>query len=323
MLEYLLLCLCIGLESFFSGSETGLYCVNRMRLRFRLERRWPGAAALQKLTSDPQLAISTMLIGTNLSVYLASVLCSRRLGAFEALAPRADLYTSLILPPVLLVFAEIVPKSIFQRGADTLMYKAALPLSAARTAFYPVLFVMKGLGALIRRLALRLGAEEAGELTVEKFRFFLSEGAALGVVTPHQQAMAENIFHLRSLGVARAMVPLENVVMVPETVGPDGLLNVLRDHRFSRLPVYSGERADIAGIVNIIDVLAGRGAALVPSDIMRPPLFLGARLSVMDALYALQKAHRQMAVVTDGEAAVGIVTVKDLVERIVGELAEW
>ena len=111
-------------ESFFSGSETGFYCVNRLRLRFRLLSGWPGAKALQRLNSAPRLAVSTMLIGTNLSVYLATALCAKWLIDL-GVGQRADLYGSMIMAPVLLIFAEIIPKSLFQRRADALMYRTA------------------------------------------------------------------------------------------------------------------------------------------------------------------------------------------------------
>jgi CBS domain containing-hemolysin-like protein len=323
MLEYALLVLFVLLEGFFSGSETGFYCINRMRLRFRAERNWPGAAALRRLNANPQLAVSTMLVGTNICVYAASVLCSQKLREFAALGPNSDFYAGIVLPPILLIFAENVPKSIYRLHADTIMYKAALPLSAARVVFMPVVFLMAGLGRMIRLLARRGGAQDPGRITADRFRFFLSEGAALGVVSPYQQTVAENILRLKSLALSSAMVPLDNVLMVEKSVSRQELVAELAAHRFSRIPLYDGERSKVVGVVNIIDLLAARGEDKTPQEIARPPVFLDAGLSVPDALYALQRARRQMAIVrTDGRPA-GVVTVKDLVEKIVGELAEW
>ena len=168
MLEYALIALFIGCESFFSGSETGFYCVNRVRLRYRLARGWPGAAALRKLTSQPQLAITTMLIGTNVSVYLATVLCAQKLHRI-GLAGRADLYSILIMPPLLLVFAEIVPKSLFHRHADNLMYKTAWPLNIAKLAFYPLVVIVRWLSEAMRSVTGRQGSTAADIFTTEKF----------------------------------------------------------------------------------------------------------------------------------------------------------
>jgi CBS domain containing-hemolysin-like protein len=89
------------------------------------------------------------------------------------------------------------------------------------------------------------------------------------------------------------------------------------------VPVYEGRREQIAGIVNVIDVLAHRADGANPAQIMRSPVFIQMGSSVAEALIALQQAGQQMAVVTEGDAAVGLVTIKDLVEEIVGELSDW
>lgn len=323
MAEYAVIVLSVALAGFFSGSETGFYCVNRIRLRFRIEGGWPGARALERLSADPLMAVASMLVGTNVGVYLATVMCAAKLRGMPALAPRADLYASLIMPPILLLFAEIVPKSIFQRRADTLMYRAAPLLNTARRVFSPLLFVLGWLGGVMRRLGSRWGARHGEGLSEEKFRFFLSEGAALGMVSPYQQVMADNLLRIRSLKLDSAMVPLEGVVMIQEGAPLDELKSVLGKHRFSRIPLYGGQRSNIVGIVNVIDLLAVAKERPPLSEITRAPLSLDARLGVMDALYALQRARQQMAVVVSGEQAVGIVTVKDLVEEIVGELKDW
>lgn len=320
MTDYLLLALFVLAEGFFSGSETGFYCVNRVRLRLRVQKKWPGALALQRLNADPQAAVSAMLIGTNISVYMASILLSRRLRGIESMAGHADLYASLILPPVLLVFAEIVPKSVFQRHADTMMYRTAGPLALARALFRPVLFSLAGVSWVIRRMAQRWRTLDPRRLTADRFQFFLSEGVALGVVSRYQQVVANNILRVKSLGTDTAMVPLDDAVMIPETTTRDELREVLAGHHFSRIPVYAGERTNVVGLVNVIDLLAARGRSGPLSDIMRSLPTLDAEMSVAESLYALQRARRPMAVVVHKEQVVGIVTVRDLVQEIVGEL---
>jgi len=322
MLEPALMALFVALAGFFSGTETGFYSLNRMRLRFRLRRGWRSARHLQELLARPELAISTVLIGTNITVYLATVLCAKKLGEL-GLADRADLYSSLIMPPLLLVFAEIVPKSLFRYRADTLMYRAAGALKACAVVFAPVLVVLRGMVFVLKRLVGRESQPAADVFTAERFRFYLSEGAAIGLLSPYQQAMANNVLRVKSLGLRSAMVPLERVVMISEDASREELNELLRNHRFSRIPVYSGRRDNITGTVNVIDLMCAEPDTPV-RPLTRHCLSLDARLSVAEALYALQRAHQQMAVVTahDG-AAVGIVTVKDLVEEIVGELRAW
>ncbi len=323
MLDYVLIVLLMASESFFSGSETGFYCTNRLRLRFRLASGWPGAAALHKLSSDPKLAISTMLIGTNISVFLTTVLCARRLVEL-GFAQQADLYSSLLVPPVLLVFAEIIPKSVFQRRADTLMYKTAPLMNVFRVLFWPLLVVLGAVRRLVRAVSGRPGGEDALVVTAERFRFFLSEGAAVGILSPYQQAMADNILRVKSIGVRAAMVLIEDAVMIRQDAPLEELKALLREHRFSRIPLYSESRTNVTGVINVIDLLCAQERPHSLTELCRKPHYIESTVSVAEAFYSLQKARHQLAVVTgpDG-AAVGILTVKDLVEEIVGELKDW
>jgi len=323
MLEYALIILFIVCQAFFSGSETGFYSFNRVRLRFRQHLSWPGAAALSRLSARPRLAITTMLIGTNVCVFLSTVLCAGKIHELGTTG-HADLYSSVIMPPILLIFAEVTPKSLFQRRADTLMYRTAGLLNVFEVLFWPVLLVQRGIVAVARAVSRRPVAGDEGVFTRDKLRFLLKEGAALGLLSQYQEGMANNLMRLRSLSVCEAMVPLDDVVMAPQEAGLDELRAVLRDHRFSRIPLYEGSRDNITGVVNVIDLLCASAGGAATDVLHRGPLYLDAQVSVAEALYALKKAGQQMAVVMAAEGqAMGIVTVKDLVEEIVGELHAW
>jgi putative hemolysin len=118
------------------------------------------------------------------------------------------------------------------------------------------------------------------------------------------------------------MVPLPQVAMAERGAERADLLELLRERRFSRIPVYEGQRANVVGMVNILDVASAPEAGI--ARIMREPLKLPRWTSVADALWTLRQARQQLAVVVDPAGrAVGIVTVKDLVEEIVGELEAW
>ena len=310
------------LSGFFSGSEVGFYCLNRIRLRFRWQEGWPGSGSLRRLTRNPHTTISTILVGNNITHYGTTAVCARVLVGW-GLVHRADLFSSLIVPPFLLVFAEILPKFLFQRRADTLMYKAAPFLRACEFLFYPLLLLLRGIMGMLNKITgTKIG--QRGKVTRERLRFFLQEGTALGVLSPYQQRMADNIMRVRSLGLETALIPLEDVVMIPQSASVGDLKEVLRGHRFSRIPVYSERRENIVGVVNVIDLLATEDESAMLEDLIREPIYVDEDLSVAEALYTLQRRHQQLAVVTGEEGqAVGIVTVKDLVEEIVGELEAW
>jgi CBS domain containing-hemolysin-like protein len=322
MTDYLLIALFVMLEGFFSGSETGFYSLNKIRLRFRAENGWPGAALLKRLSASPQVAISSMLVGTNLTVYVSTTLCARNLRANGI--PGADFYSSLIMPPVLLICAEIIPKFLFQRRADTLMYRTAPVLRFCQILFYPLLLVLRGIWWSVRRMLRRPPVSGAEMFTPEKFHFVLRESTNIGVLSPYQRKMAANVFRVKSMGLSAAMVPLEKVVMIEAQAQPRELRRVLEKHRYNRLPVSSGSPEDVVGVVNVIDLLARDEPWQKVRELSRDLIRLSADLSVAEALYSLQRARQQMAlVIGEDDRPTGIVTVKDLVEEIVGELHAW
>jgi len=322
VLEYLLLVAAVLTAAFYSGSETGFYCMNRLRLWVRAEQGVAAARALQRLVTRPRDAISTMLVGTNIGVYVATVLCTGKLSE-TVLGARADLYSSLIMPPILLIFAEIIPKSLFQHHADALMYGSVWPLRVSEVVFYPLASLLRRVSALPQLLLGQRGAPQQPAVTQETFRFYLSQGAAHGVLSSYQRRMAENILHLKSVQVATASTPLERAVMVPQDASWSEVRDVLKAHRYSRLPVYGDGRENIVGVINVID-MAGADEVSSPRELVRDVLSLRHDTSVADALNLFRDAKQQLGVVCDDAGrAIGLVTVKDLVEEIVGELEAW
>jgi len=323
MLEYILIIAFIALAGFYSGSEMGFYRLNRIRLHFLVEKGRPGATIIQRLSADPQLAISTMVVGTNVGVYLATVVCAHKLQGL-GLHHWAEFYSTLLMTPLLLIFGDIVPKSLYQRHADTLIYKTAVPLGVSAVLFYPVSRFLRLLGSLPRFIFPSAQAERASLLTVERFHFLLSEGTTTGALSPYQKAMTDNILALKSRSLRDVMIPLEKVVMISDAAGFTHLVQSFREHAFSRIPVYCGERTRITAIVNLLDLACADGREISIGELSRPPHYLNASMSVAEALYSLRSARQQMGVVLDdGGRATGIVTIKDLVEEIVGDLRAW
>src|SRR3989338_6107651 len=123
--------------------------------------------------------------------------------------------------------------------------------------------------------------------------------------------------------VGKVMIPLEEVTMVSDTVGPETLKAIARAKKFSRIPVYQRERSKVVGILTLLDFLREDKKEVKP--FVNPPVFLEASLPVDDALLRLRHSKQRMGIVTDGKdgRAVGIITIKDLVEEVVVELSLW
>ncbi len=332
MLCWIALCLVfVGLSGFFSGAETGLYCVNNARLRLAADRGESAAVRLQALFEDRAGLLFTTLVGTNIANYLAPVcLTMVFLGSLDTASDLqrehlAELYTTLILTPGVFIFGEIVPKNLFQRNADRLMSRAASLLHGT----HAVLRLLGVIGAqrrlsdfVSRRLSDRPTSGSLLHSRTEVYHM-LRESAAEGALSLTQSSILERLHTLGDIRVGRVMVPVGRVVMLSLDATPRDAKGTVRRTPYSRMPVYEDSRRRIRGVVHLLDVLTAEPSTRI-AELAKPPVELAPDEPVTDALATLQRECRRMAVVVDRSGrCVGIVTVKDLVEEIVGELAAW
>ena len=332
MLMWIALCgLCVIASGVYSAAETGIYCVSRLRLSLAAHRKEPRGLILQNLLQNRSDLLATTLFGTNVANYLAPFcltlifLARAEPGLTEAqAAARAEFYTTLILTPVIFIFGEVVPKNLFQRHADTLM-----PRFATLLAFSRRLFQLTGLIAIQRRLALlflrRSVAIDPASALGSRLQVYqmLHEGAAEGNLTNTQIAMLESVHKLRGVSVSNVMVPLPQVLMLRADARRDGLDASLRTTRHSRMPVYRNDRSQVTGMVHLLDLFNLRPEGRV-EEVLRPVIRIPATTTVLETLSILQRERRRMAVIqSESGRCLGIVTVKDLVEEIVGELTAW
>jgi putative hemolysin len=326
---------CVLLSAFFSGAETGMYCLNRMRLRLAAHEKQHAATRLQRLLSDQAGLLFTTLVGTNAANYLAPIclvtvflhfLQSAESEHLRAVYEhKAELLTTLILTPILFIFGEIVPKNVFQRQADRYMMLIATPLSAAYQAarVTGLLVLQRQISRFLRsRLGRQTASTSALHPKLEMYQM-LREGAADGALTTAQMFILQRIPTLKALRIANVMTPRSSSVMLNAIASRREILDTIRHSPYSRLPVYRGERANVIGIVHILDVLTAPADSSL-TQCLQPLLTLNYTTPVMKALTALQRGGQRMAVVVDRSGrCLGLVTIKDLVEEIVGELAAW
>jgi len=328
------LCLCalfVFLSGMYSGSETGLYCINRLRLQLAAHEKNRPAARLVRLLDDQPGLLFTTLLGTNVANYLAPVcLTVIFLSGITSVSGSerehlAELYTTSILTPVVFIFGEIVPKNLFQRHADRFMIQVSSFIAATYHTFR-----LMGITALQRKISnfvmRRLHrSPETGSALHSRISMYqmLREGAAAGALSRTQIFMLERIHNLQRIRVGPVMVPGSKTAILSADATRVEVDRFIRATRYSRMLVYRGSRSRIVGVVHLLDLLTAEPDTPM-SRLMSPPVELTPEIPVIDALSVLQRKHRRMAIVVDKWGnCVGIVTVKDLVEEIVGELAAW
>ncbi len=314
------LVLCALVDALFSGLETGIYVMNKHRLDLHAEAGVSGARFLQRALQKPANLLGVLLIGTNLARYLATFSISAMfvLAGHEA---RAEWYTLLLATPLLFIVGDSVPKAAFQRLEAAAVYRLVWFLRASGVLFrvtgiFPLVITISSL--LMKLTGARGGS---GGLGHEGAAAVLAEGRASGTITAFQSAMADRVMRIGDLRTADAMIPMDRVVWVREGAGREELIEIIRKHNYSRIPIRN-EGGAVVTVLHVYDILATEGPA-DPIEKMDPPLRLSAELTVTDALYRMRGATRAMAIIERDGEDVGIVTIKDLVEEIVGELEDW
>ena len=309
----------------FAGLETGVYSLNRVRLHLLSQKGDDQARILASMVSRPAPLLATLLIGTNVATNLATSAMGVIFDAHELPQWQVIVGVVLIETPLLFIFAETLPKDLFAAHADHLVYPFAKPIFWLQKllTFMGILplitfissVLMKGLGSRSdpipfhpRRLVTSL----------------VKEGLGRGLLSDEQTAIVDRVISLGGRTVRHEMVPWSTVVCVGQNDEPGRLWELARKTTHSRFPVVA-DRGRVVGIVNLIDALVlGRGGCPPIPQLMRAPCEIEPGLRIQAALERLQAKHEVLAIVADpGGAPLGLVTIKDLVEPITGELANW
>lgn len=310
------------LAGMFAGAETGMYLISRVRVELRAEAGSKRARILQRFLNHMDNTLAMLLIGTNIHQYVAAFAVSAMF-VLSGHEHNAEWYTLAVTTPLLFVFKDSVPKSLFQRIPRKLVYLLAWPLRGA-----DVFYKLVGMTYLVRLFSsglLRLLGRKRTDHSLlghEGLAKVVDEGHASGALTHTQREMADRVMRISHVQVSTAMQPMKNVSAVPADISREGFLDEVRKHNYSRLPVLASD-GQVVGVVDVYNVL-GDEKQMPIAQWMLPPLVVPTTVNVTQAMYTMQRARRRLAVVIDHQGQhVGILTMKDLVEEIVGELGAW
>jgi len=311
------------LSGFFSGAETGLYCVNRLRVELAAQQDDSRARRLARLLRDEQGALSVALIGTNVSNYVTTTavafMFANLLGLTEF---ETELYTVLALTPIVFVFGEVTPKNLFQRHADLFMPLCSRGLSVADrvTRTTGAVWLLKFLAAIVNRLINRGTSPDA--LSGPKWRVahLLREALAGQAEDDEQLDLIQRVCDLSDTPVHEVMVPRNAVRTISADADRRELERIARRTTHTRLCVYRGRQRHVIGIVHIDHLLRDKTWDRL-EDRLEPAPSLSPHEPVAAALNRLRRAGCDLAVVNDTSGRMlGIVTFTDLLRELIGDV---
>ena len=317
-LTLLLMLLCLMLEAFFSGSEIGVVSADQIRLRHEAAKGSRGARLALEMLKKPEWLLSTTLVGTNLAVVTNTTLATAMV--IELLGPEASWLAVVLVAPLIWVFGEIVPKSVFQDRADAITPRVIFGLKFASYLFAPVLFVFSGISRL---LAKWLGGRTRNPFTLrEEIITMLQMPARQGDIQPVENDMIRRLFNFSESTVADVMLPLIGVVAVPLDMTRGEVMAVANRHNHVRLPVYDGRVDSVVGFVHAIDLLGLDPDGPVAPHV-QPVRYVPGAKGIRDLLLELRASRETFAVVVDEYGgAEGLVTMEDIMEEVVEDLQD-
>ncbi len=319
--ELLLIVTFLLLKGFFSGSEIAMVNSDKVKLRHQAKMGNRGAALVLKMFRTPDVILGTTLVGTNLATVTISTLGA--LIFIDLFGSVGDLISIIVLTPVLLILGEVVPKSIFQQKADTISGRLIYTLRFFSYLFYPVIFIFSRIARFITRIVGNGSVPQNMFITREELRVLLDVSDSAVNPSTIDRKRIRRIIRFGDTTVGEAMIPLADVVGLNESRSMEETTRLVMKYGFNRLPVYRGNITNIKKILTLTswDLMDPDIMEKSVADYMKPVLFLSPKQTIDRALPQLQARDDHMAVVVDEfGSAVGILTMEDVFEEVVGEI---
>ena len=318
LLEIISLVVLLFLSAFFSSAETAFTHIDLLKVKSMVNNGNKKAETLEKLKNNPEKTLTTILIGNNLvNISASSIATSLAIDFFgnKGVGVAVGVMTFLIL-----VFGEITPKSYAIRKAESLSISVAPLLDFLSKVFYPISLAFSG----ISRIFLGKNIKSSPTFTEEEIKTLIDVGENEGTIEEDEKEMITSIFEFGDTRVKDIMVPRIDMVCVDADENIKEVLNKAIKAGYSRLPVYEDRIDNITGILYVKDLLKylKNGNFNITADkIKREAYFIPETKRADDLLREMQKKRVHMAIVIGeyGEV-VGLVTLEDLIEEIVGEI---
>jgi len=318
----LVILILLYLSSFFSSSETALTTVNRHRLRSLAEGGDKRAALVLELLEDQGKMLTAILIGNNIVNLTASsitTVLANKLGGGLAVGIGTGLVTFIIL-----VFGEISPKTIATLQAEQQALKNVKIIRAIMVILTPVSAIIHGVSYAYLWI-LRVDPSEKGDaMTEDELRTIVEVSHEVGVIESEEKEMINNVFDLSDSQAKDVMVPRVSMVFVDLETTYEDLLELFEEERFTRIPVYEETPDNVIGILNMKDlVLYRQGTPFNIKDFLREPHFTHEFKNTYELFHEMRQEAVTMSIVLDEYGStVGLITLEDILEEIVGEIRD-
>jgi CBS domain containing-hemolysin-like protein len=309
------------LKGFFSGSEIALVNSDKLKLHHKANQGNRGARMVLKLFQTPDVVLGTTLVGTNISTVVLTTIGTMMM--IRHFGEAGDLYAVLLFTPLFLILGEVVPKSVYQQKSDEIAPIFVYPLRVFSALFYPVVFIFSRIARLGARMAGGGKTEQNVFITREQMRMVVEMADRGASVDLFDRARIKRAIRFAETSVGEAMIPVAEMTAINRNRDTRSAIQQVRRRGYNRLPVYSRNISNIVGIVTLTtwDLMDPELPERSIEDLIKPAYYVSHYQSIDQLLPILRTREDHMAVVVDEfGSAMGMITMEDILEEVVGEI---
>lgn len=336
LIKILILFLLIVLNGIFSASEMAFVSLNKLELEDNIKKGNKKAKRIKKLLDNSSGFLATIQICITLAGFLSSAFAAETFAEdiVTAIAPYITISVSvletitiilvtLILSYFTLVLGELLPKRIALAYPEKIAYTIVNIIYVLEKALYPfVLLLTKSTGFICKLFKIKIDNED--KLTEKEIISIISKGKEDGIIDSTEKAMLLNIFKFDDTTAEKVMTIREKMIAVDTYISEKALLNVIRTCKYSRIPVYKDKLDNIVGILVVKDLIMqySRESKFDIKKLVREPYFVDHDDKVDEVFKEMQQSKHAMAIVKNGNRTVGLITLEDAIEEILGNISD-
>jgi putative hemolysin len=312
----LIVALCLALQAFFAGSEIAIVSCDKIKMKELAEEGSRSASLVLTSFVEIERFVSTSLVGINLSLITSTIVLTFFLQDY--IGKGGEFYAILILSPLVVIFGQVVPKAVFQKRRNTMVLWSIYPLWFASKVFSPILAMVN---IFVKGLLRLIGSTENPFVTREELLHAINiDDNKLKI--GYREKTIKRIFRFSETAIDEVMIPLIHLCALSEDTPVKEAIKMIKETGHSRIPIYKDRVDHITGML-IAFYLLGADPDEPIKNYSRPPFFVPETKAVDGLLDEMKRGRAGMAVVVDEYGgAVGVVTLEDIIEEVVGEIED-
>jgi CBS domain containing-hemolysin-like protein len=307
-------------KAFFAGSEIALISVDKLRLRHEARKGHRSSKLALEMLKKPEWILGTCLLGTNVFTILGTTVATAF--SIQHVGPGGILIAIASMSLLTWIFAEIVPKSVFQQLADNLTPKIVYPIKIFSILLFPVTWIFTKIASFLTFLISGARMDATSPFISKEEIKHLVHMTEKGDVKPSERRMIHRLLSFTETITEDIMVPLIDVIALDASSSVADAAKLITQTKHRRLPVYAERIDKITGILNSFDILDEPPRKKI-KPLIRSALYVPGKLSVTDLLEQFQSSGQNMAIIVDEYGgAEGILTIEDILEQVVGNIED-